>query len=411
VLEPLAALRQGAGARSPLALFTPGRVAAALGGVLGGPASVLGRLFLSRAGPAVLVGGVLAWFGLMAAALVELADGPADSYSWLGFAKPGEPEGPLATEVRSRKSLEYVARANRGQLAPADEESAVERDGGGRNRTGGAAPVAKALPGISGGQAAVSGAGVQPAPAAGKKLASMLDFKRTFAPPGTGNDLGGFQRGLRSLDGAKVQASGVLSDSSLSQLKFARSMSATAYGAAAPAAKQYAGDAFEQSRSDGGGGLKALGLTESTGDGVVPVGGGAPDVSAIGHRNATPYQPLVDQAKSDGNSAGTLKVLGALVIALGAVLILTGLALLVGGNNAGMAAMGLLLIALGVLAIIGGMAMMKAGQRQADQANGAGQRISDQYGQQGQGQTVQDCAQRAYAEGVPVDQVCGAKQR
>jgi hypothetical protein len=448
LLEPGAATIPGELGAPPSGLFGTGKIAAALAAFFGGPGTFLGGLFGSSMGPSLILGGILAWAGLMGVAAVSLMGrGGSDGGGAASFPSLGAvgPSGIVIGSPRN-KSLDYLGRANQGELSWDEEHPLAPKDGEkppeakkDAPASGPAAPVA-GMPDISAlAKAAQAGGGKGFADAFGKLTSGSgfgggggggalaqgkpqlagngFELKKTFAPAGTGSKLNGFTgpRGMRSVDGAKGSANN--SQSGMGQLKFAKNMSGTAYGAADSAARQAAGDAFEQSKTSGGGDpSKALGVTDSgSGDGIVPAGtGGAPDMTSGSSvptdagTATTPYQNALDQAKQNGDNAGQYKTMGIALIVVGAGLIAAGIALLFSATlTAAIVAMAIMLIAAGAAAIIGGIGMMKMGQQQADQAKQAGDQISNGNGQADQGKIVSDCAQQAYDSGQSVDQVCG----
>ncbi|MBI5595634.1 MAG: hypothetical protein HY928_06030 [Elusimicrobia bacterium] len=173
----------------------------------------------------------------------------------------------------------------------------------------------------------------------------------------------------------------------MGQLKLARTLSVGgAQSSSFETARQGSGDAFEQAKSIGGAGLSADAMP-NTG-----LSGGAPDVTAAPStgpgENKTPYQDKVDDAKKKNGMTKMMLILGALLLAAGA-------ALLVMAQGDLEPATKTMLTNIGYALLGAGAAMVLAGFMMGRQAKDDGKAVADQYGQTEQGAVIEDCADQA----------------
>ncbi|MBI4423179.1 MAG: hypothetical protein HY554_05610, partial [Elusimicrobia bacterium] len=200
-----------------------------------------------------------------------------------------------------------------------------------------------------------------------------------------------------------LRRQGARSNLASGQLKLARNMSsaATRAGTREEAASAVAGDAFEQGRTQGGDlALPAMGPAASPGV-VVPPGAGAPDpmtmpsVPAIGPiREMTAYQPALDMARNLGDQAGQFRTMGIAMLVLGGVLIAAGIKLLHWPTTA----IGIALIAAGAAAIAMCIMMLSMAQNMSKQAKQIANQIQNAFEQTDQTQIAAEAAQ-AKADG------------
>lgn len=176
----------------------------------------------------------------------------------------------------------------------------------------------------------------------------------------------------------------------MGQLKLAQRMSAAgARSGLAVDAKQGAADAFEQTKSAGGAGLSADAVP-GTG-----VGASAPDITQSAPAlpqgvNKTPYQKQADDAKKANDKTIILLIIGTLLLAAGAALLVYS-HVLEASPDGRTREMGELLkkIAYGLLAA--GALMMLLGAVMAMQAKQKAKDIGDNYGQKDQQAVVEQC--------------------
>ncbi|HVE13491.1 MAG TPA: hypothetical protein VNI01_08875, partial [Elusimicrobiota bacterium] len=118
----------------------------------------------------------------------------------------------------------------------------------------------------------------------------------------------------------------------------------------------------------------------------------------------TPYQQQLDNANKAGQNAGTLKMIGLMLIIMGIGLIMTGIGLL----NCTTFPIGLALIGAGMALMMVGFILLAVGASQANQAKNQGNDIGNQYGQQDQGNNINQCADARYAQANPT--LCSSGQ-
>ncbi len=405
--------------------FGSGRIAAALANFFGGRATFFGALFGSQAGPALVLGGLAAWTGVIGLAGLKLAgfsprmsQGLSNADSSVFLSSVGN-SGIIIDKPKDR-SLGYLASANKGEMVWDKEHPMAPKEAPKEEVS---EPQGEATPDIPKFEmpdvSAVMGEGGLDRDKFIKKMThdvsslhggrlkqgtAGFNLKKTFSdrslrPRRT--SLGGTSRLARvmnKLRGRNISTRRGMSSKAMGQAKLARNMSAQAATSATDAAqRQYATDAFEQGQTVGGE------LAGIEGDGVVvPPGAGmssgANDISpppSVGPSdNATPYQSQLDGAKGMGDSSAMMKIMGMLMLAIGAVLIAIG---------ASMTPVGWGLIAAGVALMALGMMLLQMSADMAQSAKNQGQAIEDAYGQDDQSDVVDDCADQAVGQGISTE--------
>lgn len=243
----------------------------------------------------------------------------------------------------------------------------------------------------------------------------------------------GLRRERKPAGGAQRIATPNRSARTLQQLRFARTLSASAaQQRTGDSANRFARDAFDQASTDG----VPTGVVASGMDALPPVGSGAPDLANVPNpvgENVTPFQDKVDDAKKNTNKAKAMMILGAALLALGAALIAAGMmkkkaaaavdaqiatlislaivATLSGGGaaiqaqinalqakKAALLALSQKLMAAGAAAILAGMLAMAMGKKAAQDAKNDGKQIEEQHGQPEQRDVIDECADQALAK-------------
>ena len=412
--------RVGGGMAGNWGLLGSQRIAMALANVFG-RSTLLGGMFAGKLGASLVLGGMMAWGGLLAMAGMKLGGvGLQPTVRDGSLALSGAGGSGIVIDAPKDRSLDYLSHANQGEIvwdkenpnapkdAPKDEE--VETPEGAAQEE----QPAFEMPDVSG---LMNGAGAEKGKLEdgfAKKLTSdmsqlrggggggpQLQSKNFNLKKSIGNTpgfsqkgkLAQFKRKLSPARGAGMSTLKGKSDRAMGQLKLARTLSRTAIGAADQGAKAFSADAFDQGKTIGGelSGIEGEGI-------VVPPGNGAPDGIASGAPdvgtgvNATPYQGAADAAKSQSDSAQNMK-------ATSIALIAAGTALLLAATQAGFP-LNIILAAIGgALMAAGAMMAMMAGQM-GDNAKKQGDTIEDSYGQKDQGQIVDECADQASQNNV-----------
>ncbi|MBI5595739.1 MAG: hypothetical protein HY928_06580 [Elusimicrobia bacterium] len=408
-------------------LFT--RMAGVLANAFGGPTTFLGGLFAGAMGKWLVLGGLLAWGGLLVGAASRLSGG----WGAAGAGIPGLPSlgsvssAGIVIDAPKDRSLGYLSGANKGEIlwdqgkpvqpetpkdaaapeeAPPIEEPKPEppafempdvsalQGGGGLNRDG---FVKKLTSDVSQLRAGGPGSGAPQI-----KNAGGFQLKKTFDPRGSqAGKLGGMSRAKRALSASRLSNLRGRSSRAAGQLKLAKAMSVAGQSATTIGdAKTYSADAFDQGKSIGGN------LAGIDGDGIVmPSGGGAPGLESgvpdlPPGTPMSPYQSEMDTAKGMGDQAAALKTLGMMMLAIGASLVAMGLALM--GNHTTFP-IGYALLGAGLALIAMGMMMLGMSANMAKQAQDQGKKVDEQYGQKDQGAIVDDCANQATTQGVKAD--------
>ncbi|MFA5138715.1 MAG: hypothetical protein WC728_05720 [Elusimicrobiota bacterium] len=436
------------GARSWWTLLGPTRLAALLSAAFGGEGSLLGSFFASRLGAALVAAGMLAGVCTLAWLGVRLAEGwrqtpPSQENSMTAFL-PAPTNGLLIDKPKNR-SLDYLISANKGEIdwdrsegkareeaAPVDPSMKVKDVDEGKPADGQTevkSPDWETL--LAQAQKnsgmdkdaffkkftqstlwANGGGGVQ-----GEKLRDGLagfTKTQTFSNLGLTKTVKPLSNRLLSSRGVRsVSTRNARSSRAMGQLKFAKRLSNQASNSYDDTkTKQYATDAFDQGKtisSDGTVSIGDEGITTPLGEGAsgVTESEDTDDVPSTGDgTNSTPYQSSVDQAKSDTGSAASLKMLGTMLIVMGVALAAVGMALM---SNPFTVAIGAAILAIGVALVAAGVACLMMGQQKANDAKGQGQEISDQYGQQDQGDVVDECSSEAIADGTAPDSCSSAQ--
>ena len=417
--------------------FGLGRIAAKLAAVFGGRATLLGQLLLSKAGAWLVLAGVVAG-GTAAGALVGFAVAPSARPVAAAFTRPSlsGPSSTIALAAPRDKSLDYVARANQGEILFEDRNFLAPKDegtGAGAGRGAGSGSGAAEAPPVPGADATVDALGAFPA--GGAAEAAQLSTKLNGLGNASGNNFasgarladlkplnGGFQlkqpSALPALDKnhqkltgfrktpARMSATNMSgtqghANRAMGQLKMARTLSFAAAGMpSSEGQRQYATNAFEQQATQGGQ-LAAPVANDGVPQVVVPPGSGAPNTmdttqpaepaipdvpTAV---DATPdYTQQKDMAKALAALAAMLRMIGMIMLAIGAVLMAVGMSLM----HPPTTMIGIALLAAGAALLAMGMMMLSAAKNAADQASKIGQQMQDE-GQQTQGQIAKDDAQ------------------
>ncbi len=217
----------------------------------------------------------------------------------------------------------------------------------------------------------------------------------------------------------------IRSGRAFAQLRYARGMSVlAARGSSEQGMRMTALTAFEQADTQGG--------QISPIDSAVPVnpsasggeyGGTAPllgDPNALPDEQPSPpgavdpaqaqnYQNPMNGIKGLGASAGMLKLLAVLLIAIGIILIIIGACLIaIGsamflGTGIPLIIAGIALIIMGAMLIAMAIMMLMAAQKMAAQAKAAAAALESAYGQDYEKQNVDSCVQQAVDNGTSPD--------
>ncbi|MFA6029216.1 MAG: hypothetical protein WC969_05120 [Elusimicrobiota bacterium] len=367
---------------------------------LGNP---LGRLLMSKAGAWLVLAAACAPAALF---LVAGILGTPDTTGRYGSSSPLS--APLSSgrihSGRAGAGLDMVANANKGMYdegaspsvdapaasAPAAESPAPAEPAVPETPAAPAAPAglshegfAQKLAGAVGGGG--GGGGHYSAPAGQLKDKGIeMKLGNSFKSPlAGGGKLSSLSRAGRVPANNRLSAVRGKSNKAMGQLKLADNLSRAGAKAGGDSSKQYAADAFDQQRSQGaatdGGGL-------NTGAVTTPSSGGAADVTdtpSVGAgQNVTPYQDKVDSAKSSSNMALILTLIGAALIALGYYLYSQAETLGIS------AAIGAVVMALGAMMVLMGLLSANAAKQK-------GEEIKDKYGQEAQGEVIDECADQA----------------
>ncbi|MFA6029180.1 MAG: hypothetical protein WC969_04925 [Elusimicrobiota bacterium] len=430
-----AGVEVGAGAAARAGFLGSRAVAAALSKLLGGPGTVLGGLFAAKYGSSIVLGGMMLWAALVSLAGLAMLGGgrgtvesPAVSLSMGGSG--------IVIDSARDKALGMVARANEGEFAwdetkptaPKVEEKkdAVQADGEqtppmpdvsemmkqqgiqgdkGALADGFTKRLAKGLP--EGSMPSMMGsAGLAGGNKGLKQGAGGFNLKSNIGGKPAQGKLATFARGLLKPAVGKLSSLRGRSNRAMGQLKMARTMS-SAGAAAAPdsQAHQYAANAFDQQGTQGG---QISGIDDTSA--VVPPSAGTgtgtgvdntlptvPEVPPGG--NVTPYQPTLDAAKGMGNMASMLKLLSLVLIAAGIAIMA-----MASGPWA------FILIMIGLMLVALGMMMLSMAGAMAGMAKNMGNMMKNMYGQQDQGQIVDECADQAYSKGTKIANCSPATQ-
>ncbi|MBI4345278.1 MAG: hypothetical protein HY553_00375 [Elusimicrobia bacterium] len=403
--------------------FGLGRLAAGLAQRLGAQ-SAIGRLLLGRMGGWLLLGGILGggiMAGLFAAAFAKprpkLAAAPQ-------FSLEAPKTGVVVAGPRDR-SLSYLQNANQGELnfedarqkpasGAAETEGAAEAETPPEAATLGSVGEPPALPeGVADAVGAAAGSGAE-------QFAKLADLKGLGKSAGFGGSFGGANSAARGLPGnalppkdgrfgksaafakgrPKIGATNNMrriagrAQRAMGQLKMSRFMSGTAALQSNDAsASQYATNAFEQGKTQGGENPAFIGPSNGAPQVVVPPGAGAPDVTSLPtppevgpEINATPYQPNLDAAMGMGDMAGMMKMMSILMI-------IAGIAMIIAGYNMGWTPAGIALVIAGIAMLAAGMMMAASAMNMAAQAEQmAKSNIDSKYDQKDQAKIASDRA-------------------
>ncbi|MBI5244972.1 MAG: hypothetical protein HY922_15005 [Elusimicrobia bacterium] len=425
----------GAGAARGAGILGSRAIAAALSKALGGPGTLFGALFASKFGSSVALAALFSWAGLMSLAAFSMLGGenaPAAVRSMLSL---GMGESGILIDKPKDGALDLLAKANEGELAwdqsqqkdfqqeAAKEEpkadAAKEPEKAPEGLADPASPDVNALPGGladgfsqklsksfgGGGAGALALGGPEKGLKSGTGGFNLKTGFGTVQRNGPKGKMAAFGRSRSALSAKKISTLRGRSSRAMGQLKLARTMS-NAGAASTPdtQARQYSADAFDQRASVGAqmaevepGGV-VVPPSAPGGAGTPPVDDSVPDAPPVNTpENATPYQPNLDAAKGMGQMAGMLKLMSMMLLAIGAVLIGIGIKLM---GNPLTSFIGAVILAMGLALVAMGMMMLMAAGQMADAAKGMGDQISDQYGQEDQGQIVNECSDQALADGT-----------
>lgn len=182
-------------------------------------------------------------------------------------------------------------------------------------------------------------------------------------------------------------------DRAMGQLKLAQRLSGqAAYADRAGSARTYGADAFDQQQTLG----KTAGFTTSL-DSIPSTGlsGGAPmtDMKSISNpMNVTPYQNQVDKAKKESKDSKVLMIIGAILLALGGIMMLIGKKL---AADPFTAPQGKALMIVGLLMMIAGGVLLAVGAAKGNSAKKRGDDVAERSGQKDQGAQLNHCADQA----------------
>ncbi len=391
-----------------------------------GRSTMLGGMFAGKMGGALVLGGMFGWGGLLALAGMKaggLGLQPVSAGSGQ-LALSGAGRSGIVIDAPKDRSLDYLSHANNGEIIWDKENPMAPKDAVNEGEEEVASPeeaVAEETPafempdvsglvgkgdgkeakgkladgftkGLSSSMSGFSGGGNR-MKSNNFNLKKKIGVTPKFSQKGKMSKFK--KRKMNPARGSMSKLKGK-SDRAMGQLKLARRMSTTATGAADQAAKGYSSDAFEQGQTIGGE------LSGIEGDGiVVPPGNGAPDGMTNGApdvgpgTNVTPYQGATDAAKSQTDSANSMKGTSLALIAAGTAMLLAAAKASFPANII-LAAIG------GALMGAGAMMAMMAG-KMGDNAKKQGDYVEDKYGQEDQGATIDTCADQASQNNISSD--------
>ncbi|MFA5139724.1 MAG: hypothetical protein WC728_10870 [Elusimicrobiota bacterium] len=399
-----------------------GRAAAVLARLFGGESTWLGAFFMTQAGRVALLAGAVLFAGALAIAVLEWSGRFDRGEAGSAMMLPEVGRSSIVIDAPKDRSLGYVVSANMGELdwegkkASAVQEAPAEKAEE-APQTAPEIPEVK-IPDVEEQvQKAVKatldrGAFLKGLNNTGKgwNFGGGLGMRDALASARLGlNQQLGTRGAVKPLKRQKmrtnVRSMSTLrgrSNRAMGQLKLARNLSSKANAAYGDArSRQYGTDAFEQGRTIGG---------TPVGEGIV-VPPGVTDPEPDPNPDPDPptppsprpeppiYQPPMDNARNSGNDAAMLKVLGMLLLAMGAIMVAIGMKLLSNPFTAGIGAM---LLAIGIALIAAGIACLAMSQQKANDAKGNGRTVSQQHGQDDQGQVVNECAEQA-AQGISIE--------
>ena len=192
---------------------------------------------------------------------------------------------------------------------------------------------------------------------------------------------------------------GARSTRAMGQLRITdRASRAAAASASAESGRQCAASAFEQSSAlSEAGPVGGAGVSAGQ---AVPLGTGAPDVTApsVGPgENKTPYQKKVDEAKKGIDMAKMLTILGIVLLAVGAAMLVAAEVMLASDPSEATKALALQLKDWGIKLLIAGALALAAGLVMKRMAQDKAKDVADQSGKQDQGRVINACADQAVA--------------
>lgn len=425
----LARAATGGGFSSPLGL---GRLAAAMARRVGAQ-TAFGRLLLGRAGGWLLLGGILSGgvvAGIFAGVLARRPSQPLAAAPSLAL------EGPKTNIVVNGprdRSLSYLQNANEGELSFEEKKAQASKETEASDGAVEAEATADTLPLGALGEPPVNADAIADAVGAAARtdmaqFGKLSDMRGAFgkngsfggggfgAPGGLGNrDLlaklppkdarfgksSTFGKGRPKMQAKNMMRIGGRASKAMGQLKMSRFMSGKALTQGKEeASSQFASNAFEQSKTQGGELPAFIGPTNGAPQVVIPPGSGAPDVTSLPTPppvgppvNATPYQGNLDALKGMGDMAGQMKMMSIMMI-------IAGLALIVAGYGMGLP-WGIALVVAGIALIASGFMMAASAANMAAQAKKmADSIVAQQYEQTEQAKIAADTA-KAKAENKP----------
>lgn len=427
---PLLKKREDEKERKGMGFLWPGaRLASAVGRWAGGSSTWLGSLLLSPTGPwiatsilaGVFVGGLVGgtWF-------MGRAFSPAQSSTFVAPAI-GHISGIASSGIRIYKpqdaSLQDLTRANPAAFKPKYDAAAVPTKTNfqeeSKPKTEEAKPptqdpneLAEALKaqlgnqnigGLSGGTDTSFGSWSNLSKNILGDQDNRFHLKTNFVQPPTIAKLSSSLGKQAIVSASKLNQMGATAGRAMGQAKFAKGMSVNgATAGAAEAGHTYAADAFSGQSTQGGQMSPIGGEGLNTGTAGI-IGSGAPNTtpSPGSGQNATPYQPTVDQAQQAASNSGSSKLMSIIELAVGAVLIAAGVAILAEWMLGGLA-LGWALIIAGLMMVAMGIMNLMKSNNQAQQAQQAANQIATNSGQTDQAGNIDKCTNQANTKGTAV---------
>lgn len=378
---------------------------------LGSAMSRFSAAELAALGTAVLAAFVLGWLGLAQA----LDRGPETVRGWAFESRPESPAPYAAAEpmrpapgslIAGTRLSEEPAAESRAEApsvpsepAPAPEPASAEpavdtqaivdsvaAETKGRLVAG---TLGRGAPGVASGASLRDSLNSFSNVKTFGTLPAMKELGRLTAPP----------KGASRRVAARLKSQfGARSTRAMGQLKFARNRSLAALGSVGnEPSSTYAAAAFDQA-AGAAGSIGGIGL--SGGEVLGPLGGGAPDLTeapSVGPtENKTPYQDKVDNAKQNIAMALALVMLGLMLMAVGAMVLMYAKGLLaVPEPTQATKVLAAKLMKFGIMLLAAGALALAAGGAAALMAKQKGKEVSDGYGQPEQGDIIDSCAGQA----------------
>ena len=188
----------------------------------------------------------------------------------------------------------------------------------------------------------------------------------------------------------------------IGQLRFARQLSSRAgLASTVDQAKTAAGDAFDGQVTQGGA-APMIGSADTPATVSPPPNSPTVAPPTATPFNDTPYQNNLDQAKQQAQDAGNMKMMGMIMLALGAALMMAGMMMM----NGPQAQMGMMLLIAGIGLMAAGAMMMMMAANEKQQADNNANQVQQQQGQGAQAQDAHQCIDQAYNNGGNVADNC-----